>query len=393
MATRPSPRHRGAVVAPTETAVRQAIAQARRLVIKIGSSALASARHGLEADRVTGLADIVAARHTAGYDVVIVSSGAIAAGLEPLGLSHRPTDLAQSQAAAAVGQGLLVSQYTQAFARHGIRVAQVLLSVGDLARQTSYSNALRTFGALTRLRVVPVVNENDTVATREISFGDNDRLAALVAQLIRADGLILLSDVDGLYNAHPDAPDAERLSFVRQIATLTVDVSQPSSAGVGRGGMASKLQAARLATAAGIPVVLARWDQADAVLAGDTVGTAFAATDRRRSRRLGWLADASATTGRLHIDAGAAKALTTTPASLLAAGIRRIEGDFDAGDPVDVVGPDGVVVARGLVSFAAGDLPIMLGRTSADLSAALGAHFGHEVIHRDDLVLTSRRPG
>jgi len=378
---------------PTEASVRQAIGRARRVVVKIGSSSLASTRHGLAADRVEQLADVLAARHRAGSDVVVVSSGAIAAGLEPLGLTHRPSDLAQSQAAAAVGQGLLVSQYTHAFARHGIRVAQVLLSVGDLARQASYANALRTFGALTRLRVIAVVNENDTVATREIRFGDNDRLAGLVAQLVRADALVLLSDVDGLYTTHPESPGAERLSFVQQVAGLDVDVSQVGAAGVGSGGMASKLQAARAATAAGIPVVLARWDQAEAVLAGQPVGTAFAAAGRRRSRRLGWLADASLVQGRLHIDAGATRALTTTPASLLAAGIRRVEGDFGAGDPVEVVGPDGSVIARGLVSFAAAELPLMLGRTSSDLVAHLGPHFGHEVIHRDDLVVVRRPRG
>jgi len=321
---------------------------------------------------------------------VLVSSGAIAAGLEPLGLTRRPSDLAQAQAAAAVGQGLLVSEYTQAFARHGIRVAQVLLTVGDLARKTSYANALRTFGALTRLRVVPVVNENDTVATREIRFGDNDRLAALVAELVRADALVLLSDVDGLYTAHPDSPGAVRIGFVPAVAAIDVDVSQAGAAGVGSGGMASKLEAARVATAAGIPVVLAEFGQAADALGGQPVGTAFAPTAPRRSRRLVWLADASQTQGRLIVDAGAARALTTTPASLLAAGIVAVEGAFEAGDAVDVVGPDGAVIARGLVNFDATELPAMLGHGSVELGATLGSRFAREVIHRDDLVLTRK---
>jgi len=374
-----------------EAGTRGVVGTARRVVVKVGSSSLASARRGLDTTRLGALVDVLAARHAAGGDVVLVSSGAIAAGLEPLGLTHRPADLAQSQAAAAVGQGLLVSEYTRAFARHGITVAQVLLTVNDLARKASFANALRTFGALTRLRVVPIVNENDTVATREIRFGDNDRLAALVAELVRAEALVLLSDVDGLYTAAPDLPGARRIAFVPGFAGLDVDVSAPGASGVGSGGMTTKLEAARLATAAGIAVVLARFDQAGAALAGEAVGTAFAPSDRRRPRRLGWLADASQAEGRLHVDAGAARALTTTPASLLAAGIRRVEGDFGAGDAVEVVGPDGGVIARGLVGFDAADLPAMLGRSTADLAAALGARFAREVIHRDDLVL-ARRP-
>ena len=373
--------------------VRAGVAGARRVVVKIGSSSLASARAGLDVARLEALADTLADRHAAGGDVVLVSSGAIAAGLEPLGLTHRPTDLAQSQAAAAVGQGLLVSAYTRAFARHGIQAAQVLLTVGDLARKTSYANALRTFGALTRLRVVPVVNENDTVATREIRFGDNDRLAALVAELVRADALVLLSDVDGLYTAHPETPGARRIGFVPDLGTLEADVDTPGAAGVGSGGMASKLEAARLATAAGIPVVLARFDQARSALAGEAVGTAFAAASRRRSRRLLWLADASLAAGRLFVDAGAARALTTTPASLLAAGVRRVEGDFSAGDAIEVVDPAGTVIARGLVAFDAADLPAMLGRSTSDLAESLGTRFAREVVHRDDLVLTRRTKG
>ena len=370
-----------------EASVRAAVAAARRVVVKVGSSSLASTQAGLDVARVRALVDVLAARHGAG-DVVLVSSGAIAAGLEPLGLTHRPTDLAQSQAAAAVGQGLLVSEYTQAFARHGVRVAQVLLTVADLARKASYANALRTFGALTRLHVVPIVNENDTVATREIRFGDNDRLAGLVAELVHADALVLLSDVDGLYTARPDTPGAARIGFVPRVSAVDADVDRPGVSGVGSGGMASKLAAARLACAAGIPVVLARWDQAAAVLDGEQVGTAFAAVAHRRPRRLGWLADASQIQGRLHVDRGAARALTTTPASLLAAGVRRIEGDFGAGDPVEIVGPDGAVIARGLVGFDSSELPDMLGRSSADLADALGDRFAHEVVHRDDLVMT-----
>jgi len=376
---------------PGAAELRRGLTLARRLVVKVGSSSLASTAEGLDLARLEALVDAVAVRQLAGREVVLVSSGAIAAGLGPLGFKHRPTDLAQQQAAAAVGQGLLLSAYSQAFARHGLHVAQILLTVGDLSRQTSYANALRAFGALTRLRVVPLVNENDTVATSEIRFGDNDRLAALVAELVRADGLVLLSDVDGLYSTRPDDPAATRLDFVGDLAQLAdVDVARPGASGVGSGGMASKLAAARLATGAGIPVALARWDQLAAVLAGDAVGTVFAPAGKRRSRRHDWLADASFAQGRLHVDAGCVQALLTTPASLLPAGIRRLEGDFHAGDPVEVVAPDGAVIARGLVGYDAAALPQMLGRTTSDLAQALGEEFARAVVHRDDLVLAAR---
>ena len=367
-------------------AIRRHLATARRIVVKVGSSSLASARTGLNLVRLRSLVDAVAERHLRGSEMVLVTSGAIAAGLEPLGLRQRPTDTAQQQAAAAVGQGLLLAAYTQAFADHGVRAAQVLLTQRDLAHHGSYTNALRTFGALTRLRVVPVVNENDTVAIHEIRLGDNDHLAALVAELVHADALILLTDVDGLYTAHPSDPAARAIDFVERATDLDVDAAQPGS-NIGSGGMRTKIKAARLATAAGIPVALARWDQAEQVLAGEAVGTVFAASPKRLNRRQGWLAHASAVQGRIHVDAGAATALLTTPASLLAAGVRRVEGVFQADDSVEVVGPDGQPIARGIVAFDSADLPQMLGRSSSGLASDLGPQFARPVIHRDDLVM------
>ena len=367
-------------------AIRHHFAQARRIVVKVGSSSLASARAGLDLTRLRHLVDALSERQARGSEIVLVTSGAIAAGLEPLGFNQRPADTAQQQAAAAVGQGLLMAAYTQAFNDHDIRIAQVLLTQRDLARKNSYANALRTFGALTRLRVIPVVNENDTVATREIHLGDNDHLASLVAELVRADALILLSDVDGLYTAHPSDPAARHIDYVAQAADLDVDAAQPGST-IGSGGMRTKIKAAQLATAAGIPVGLARWDQVRQILAGEAVGTVFAASSKRLTRRQGWAAHASSVQGRLYIDAGAARALTTTAASLLAAGIRRLDGVFQAGDSVEVVDPSGEVIARGIVGFGSAELPQMLGRSSADLAAASGAHHVRPVIHRDDLVM------
>ena len=285
----------------TEEEVRREVAEARRVVIKVGSSSLSSESHGLNTDRVAALVRTLADCHDEGHDVVLVSSGAIAAGLSPLGLRLRPRDLAHQQAAAAVGQGLLMQRYTELFNARGILVGQVLLTVEDLTRKASYTNALRTLGTLLRMGAVPIINENDAVATHEVRFGDNDRLAALTAQLVRADALVLLSDVDALYTAHPDEPDAEPITFVPDVERLNVDTHRIGSA-IGTGGMTTKIQAAQIATSAGIPVVLARAEAIDQVLAGDQVGTAFSPIDRPRPRRLLWLAHASVSRGELHLD-------------------------------------------------------------------------------------------
>ncbi len=376
----------------TEEEVRSEVAEGRRLVVKVGSSSLSSTSEGINDERVAALVDTLATAHDEGRDIVLISSGAIAAGLSPLGLRRRPRDLAHQQAAAAVGQGLLVQRYTQLFLDRGILVGQVLLTVEDVTRQSTYSNALRTLGTLLRMGVVPVINENDAVATHEIRFGDNDRLAALVAQLVRADALVLLSDVDSLYTAHPDEPDSEPITFVPDVEALQVDTHRVGSA-VGSGGMTTKLQAAQIATSAGIPVVLAQASAFSDVLAGKQVGTTFSPIDRRRPRRLLWLAHASVARGQLHIDAGAVRAVTQNNASLLAAGVTRVEGDFVAGEPVDLVGPGGRAIARGLVNFDSADLPRMLGRNSHDLAVELGVQYEREVVHKDALIVLSHGGG
>lgn len=376
----------------TEEEVRSEVAEGRRLVVKVGSSSLSSTSEGINDERVAALVDTLATAHDEGRDIVLISSGAIAAGLSPLGLRRRPRDLAHQQAAAAVGQGLLVQRYTQLFLDRGILVGQVLLTVEDVTRQSTYSNALRTLGTLLRMGVVPVINENDAVATHEIRFGDNDRLAALVAQLVRADALVLLSDVDSLYTAHPDEPDSEPITFVPDVEALQVDTHRVGSA-VGSGGMTTKLQAAQIATSAGIPVVLAQASAFSDVLAGKQVGTTFSPIDRRRPRRLLWLAHASVARGQLHIDAGAVRAVTQNNASLLAAGVTRVEGDFVAGEPVDLVAPGGRAIARGLVNFDSADLPRMLGRNSHDLAVELGVQYEREVVHKDALIVLSHGGG
>lgn len=367
---------------------RTRVRDAKRVVVKVGSSSLTTPAGGIDPDRVRALVDTLAAAHAAGAEIVLVSSGAIAAGLAPLSLRRRPRDLARQQAAASVGQGLLVRHYTEEFARHGLVTGQVLLTLDDVTRRGHYRNAQRTFVTLLGMGVVPVVNENDTVATTEIRFGDNDRLAALVAHLVHADLLVLLSDVDGLYDGPPSATGARLITDVRREADLDgVRIGRAGADGVGTGGMQTKLEAARIATGAGIPVVLSAAGEVAAALAGDEVGTLFHATGRRRPTRLLWLAHATEGKGSLQLDAGAVRAVTERRASLLPAGISAVHGQFAAGDPVDLVDPDGRPIARGLVNYDAAELPPLLGRSTRELARELGASYEREVVHRDDLTL------
>lgn len=363
---------------------------AGRVVVKIGSSSLTGADGRLDLEALRALVAVLADRRAAGGQVVLVTSGAIAAGLGPLGLHARPRDLATAQAAASVGQGILVSRYAEAFRDRGLRVGQVLLTVDDAVRRTHYRNASRALERLLTLGVVPVVNENDAVATHEIRFGDNDRLAALVSHLVRADALVLLTDVDGLYTGPPSRPGSRRIEEVRSAADLDgIEVSGRGS-DVGTGGMVTKLEAVSIAAGSGIPVVLTSAAQARQALAGDPVGTWFPATGRRTSARRLWLAHAASTHGRLHIDAGAERAVRERGTSLLPAGVTGFDGDFEAGDPVEILGPSGVVVARGLVAYDASEVPALLGRSTPDLRADLGPGYDRVLVHRDDLVLVSR---
>ncbi|MGZ4465723.1 MAG: glutamate 5-kinase [Nocardioides sp.] len=367
---------------------RTQVTEARRVVVKVGSSSLTTAAGGIDPARVRSLVDVLAGLRSRGAEVVLVSSGAIAAGLSPLGLTRRPSGLAAQQAAASVGQGLLVHRYTEELARHGVIAGQVLLTVDDVTRRAHYRNAYQTFAKLLELGVLPIVNENDTVATSEIRFGDNDRLAALVAHLVHADLLVLLSDVDGLYDADPADPASSLVTDVVTDADLdVVRIGRPGAAGVGTGGMQTKVEAARIATGAGIPVVLTHAEQAAAAVAGAPVGTLFHATGRRRPTRLLWLAHATEPQGTLVLDPGAVRAVVERRASLLAAGVTAVTGQFVAGDPVDLCAPDGTPVARGLVNFDAAEVPALLGRSSGDLKRDLGAAYEREVVHRDDLVL------
>jgi glutamate 5-kinase len=371
-------------------AARPQIAGARRVVVKVGSSSLTTLPGGLDAERLSALVDVLGAVRSAGREVVLVSSGAIAAGLAPLQLDGRPRDLATAQAAASVGQLRLVQTYADAFARHDITVGQVLLTADDLTRRSHYRNAHQTMERLLVLGALPIVNENDTVATEEIRFGDNDRLAALVAHVAQADALVLLSDVDGVYDGDPRVGPAKLVDTVTGPADLAaVTLGTAKRNGVGTGGMATKVEAAFIAAHAGVPVVVTSTPQAAAALAGEQVGTLFSPMGRRPSARQFWLRYASRPRGRVLLDEGAVRAVRERHASLLAAGITGVTGDFLADDPVELVGPDGAVVARGLAAYDAREMPALLGRKTGDLPP----EYRREVVHRDEMVLVGRHVG
>ena len=364
-----------------------------RVVVKVGSSSLTRADGGLDLNRIDILAGLIAGMRSRGHDVVLVSSGAVASGLVPLGLSRRPDELSLLQAAASVGQGRLAARWETAMSAYGLVTAQVLLTAHDVAIRSHYRTVRATFDSLLSLGAVPIINENDAVATSEFSLGDNDRLAALVAHLVTADILVLLTDVDGLWTARPGTPGATPIRHVRSSADLAgVSVSGRGSF-VGTGGMTTKLQAATIACASGTTTLIARADDAAALLGQEQVpadlGTWFEPTGPHRPSRRLWMAHASQPDGRVLIDAGAARALTVGKKSLLLPGLTGLDGDFESGSVVDVVGPEGVL-ARGICRYAAAELREVLGARSEGAPAP--DHVA-PVIHRDDLAELPRIAG
>jgi glutamate 5-kinase len=356
------------------------------VVVKVGSSSLVD-EDGHASKRKLGAVVRQVAAVAEGRRVVLVSSGAIASGLGPLGLSRRPRDMPGLQAAAAVGQTRLMAEYARLFAARGHTVGQVLLTQEDFLRRRHYANARQTLERLLDAGVIPIVNENDTVATAEITVGDNDRLAALVAVMVRADLLVLLSDVDGIYTEDPR----------RSGATLVEEVTDPAAVratGPGtaeaRGGMATKLDAAMIATAAGIGVIVARAHRKDVLseaVEGTPVGTWLPPRGRRQRARKAWIAFASGIRGSIEVDAGAERAVREDGRSLLAAGVTAVQGQFDAGDPVEISGPSGTAFARGIANYGARELGRIAGRTSAQLGSMPGGPYDSEVVHRDELVV------
>jgi glutamate 5-kinase len=360
---------------------RGAIRAARSIVVKVGTTALTDASGLFDTDRLAALADAIEARMASGTDVVIVSSGAIAAGIEPLGLPRRPTDLATKQAAASVGQVALVNAWSAAFGRYGRTVGQVLLTAYDISQRVQHTNAARTLDRLRALNAVAIVNENDTVATNEIRFGDNDRLSALVAHLVGADALVLLSDIDGLYDADPHKGGARFIAEVAGPEDLAGVVAGQGSR-LGTGGMASKLSSALLAADAGVPVLLAAATDAAAALPEASVGTVFAPRPTRMSARRFWVRYAAESAGALTLDEGAVRAVVRQRRSLLPAGITGLSGKFFGGDVVELRGPDAEVVARGVVAYDAAELAAMIGRSTPELPVEMR----RPAVHADDLV-------
>ncbi|MDO4929073.1 MAG: glutamate 5-kinase [Corynebacterium sp.] len=362
----------------SEAALRARIRNAKRIVVKLGSSSLTGPDHHIDTARIDAIVDALEARMAAGSDVIVVSSGAVAAGMGHLQLGQRPKELAMKQAVAAVGQAYLADTWGRSFARYERSVGQLLLTSGDLGVRERARNAQRTLDRLRLLGVVPVVNENDTVATAEFHFGDNDRLAALVAHLTSADALVLLSDVDGLYDKNPNDPTAKFISQVRDGNDLAGVVAGAGSA-VGTGGMGSKITAARLASRSGIPVLLAASSDICTALRDANVGTVFHAKENRLSAWKFWALHAADVTGGLRIDAGAQQALAAGGNSLLAVGITEIIGDFRTGDIVEIIGPHGEALGRGEVAYDSEVLRPHLGLHTHEMPPA----FQKPVIHAD----------
>ena len=362
---------------------------ARRLVVKIGSSLLVDGAGRLRREWLDSLAADLATCREKGQEVIVVTSGAIALGRAALEIRARVLRLEDKQAAAAVGQINLAHAYQASLARHGLATAQLLLTLGDTESRRRYLNARSTIEALLKLGVVPVVNENDTVATNEIRFGDNDRLSARVAVMASADELILLSDVDGLYTADPARNrDAVHLEVVREITPEIEAMAGGAGSLSGTGGMVSKLAAARIATRAGCSVIIAPGFDARplARLGADGPCTRFAARANPRRARKEWIAGALAAMGVLRIDGGAARALRRG-SSLLPAGVIAVEGAFERGDAVIVRDPDGHDIAKGLCAYDAADARRISGHKTEQIEALLGYRGRDELIHRDDLVL------
>lgn len=368
-------------------AVRESVRRAETIVVKVGSSSITD-EGGLNRARLVELTDIIGKLHDAGKKVILVTSGAVATGLGPMPIEQRPSDLPTLQAAAAVGQSLLMTAYTEELTDHGVVTAQVLLTVDDMVRRTTYRNAQNTINRLLAMNILPIVNENDAVATDELRFGDNDRLAALVAQMAHAEALVLLSDVPSLLSAPPEDPTAVRIPFVAGPEDLDALTIGGSGSAVGTGGMATKVHAAVIAADSGIPSVLTSFDLAVSAVRGEDVGTYFGPTHSRRQTRLLWLAHLAEPTGSIRVDAGAAKALTEGGKSLLAAGVVDVSGRFEAGEPVDIVDPRGTRLARGLPNFSADELPQVFGLSKSELGRRFGVSFQREVVHRNDMILT-----
>ena len=372
---------------------RQIAKEAKRWVIKIGSALLTNDGAGLDRNAIDSWVQQIAALLADGKEVVLISSGAIAEGIVRLGWKTRPDSIHELQAAAAVGQMGLIQAYESSFKRFDHHTAQILLDHDDMASRQRYLNARGVLQTLMNLGIVPIVNENDTVVTDEIRFGDNDSLAALVANLIDADMLVILTDKDGLYSANPDtAPSATLISQAMATDTSLDALAGGSSGTLGRGGMVTKLQAARLAARSGCNTVIVGGRNANilhAVAAGEEVGTLLSADQKPLAARKQWLAGHLQVKGQLVLDAGAIKVLTEQGRSLLAVGVTRVVGTFTRGELVTCVDTDGVEIARGLVNYNSDEAERIKGQSTESIADILGYREDDELIHRDNLVVSA----
>jgi glutamate 5-kinase len=376
---------------PATNATRARLSQTRRWVVKIGSAMVTRGGQGVDLEAIDRWAAQVQQLRASGKEVVIVTSGAVAEGMLRLGWKTRPTALHELQAAAAVGQMGLAQAYESVFQRHGVRTAQILLTHDDLSNRARYLNARSTLRTLLAHQVIPVVNENDTVATEEIRFGDNDTLAALVANLVEADVLVILTDQQGLYTADPRKhPEARLLHEVQASDPALAGMASAEGGALGRGGMATKVRAAQRAARSGAATLIAAGSEPEVLTrlaAGEVLGTVFLPDQAPLLARKQWLASQLHVAGRVHVDAGAVKVLREQGKSLLPVGVTAVEGAFHRGDLVAVIGPEGQEVARGLVNYGADEARRIQGQPSHALPALLGYEDEPELIHRDNLVL------
>jgi glutamate 5-kinase len=370
----------------------QMAAAAHTIVVKVGTRVLTLEDGTLNYPRIEGLAEEIHAVADTGKKVVLVSSGAVGAGMSLLKLSSRPTDLAKLQAVAAVGQAHLIQTYDRTFVKHGRRAAQVLLTADDVSHRTRYLNVRNTLASILEFGAVPVINENDTVSVDELqtTFGDNDRLAALVTNLIQAPLLIILSDIEGLYDGDPALESSKLISTVARIDDTILGYVRDKKTGLSKGGMASKLAAARIVTSAGENMIVAsgrRDDVLTRIMAGEEIGTLFQARGKGVSHYKRWLSYSAPAKGQVQLDSGAKRAIVEQGKSLLAAGITKCEGEFRKGDLVSLCDEQGSVIARGLSNYSSDDMSRIIGLKSSKIAQVLGKCPYQEVIHRDNLAV------
>ena len=361
----------------------------QRIVIKIGSSSLTYPTGKMNIDQIEQLVRQLADLHNRGMDILLVTSGAVGAGVGKLGLARRPRTIPEKQAAAAVGQGMLLHMYEKIFAEYGVVVGQVLLTREDFADRQRFLNARNTLLTMLGYNIIPVINENDTVAVDEIKLGDNDTLSAMVGGLVDADLLVLLSDIDGLYNGKPGSPEAKVIAEVKEINDNIEGLAGGAGSAVGTGGMITKIHAARVAMHSGLVTIIARASEKDIIrrlVAGEPIGTIFWPSVKLVNKKR-WIAFGAKVCGCVHIDWGAARAIQSDGRSLLPSGITRVEGDFGIGNTVSIISPEGKEIARGIVNYAAAEVERIKGKKTTDIELILGYKDYDEIIHRDNMAL------